>query len=274
MNSASVETGTEQALYITRIDGLKYYQDKFSRIYFGNEFCQRLIPAASDIRLAIDFALNNNLSFTFITPFVTNEGLELLKPLIDLVAREKPGSEIVFNDWGILQVLNRQGWDLQPVMGRLLNKMKRGPRLMNLLDILPDAAIEYYRGSNISTGLYSKFLKQNRVRRVELDNLLQGINLKLADTEIVASLYLPYAYITVSRFCLAASCDVYGDEDRVGIFPCHRECQKYTFQQENPVMGIPLLRKGNAIYFRNDKVPENMREQHIDRIVFQPELPA
>ena len=263
----------ERALYITKVADLKHYDSKFSRIYFGNEFCQRLIPTARDLEHVLDFASKNGLGFTFVTPLVTDEGLRILEPLFKKIAKEKPGSEVVFNDWGILRILNEKYSDLWPVMGRLLNKMKRGPRLMNLLDVLPETTVKYFRSCSIDTPHYCKFLAKNKIRRVELDNLLQGIDLNLTDSEISASLYIPYAYITVTRLCLAISCEVHGKEDIVGIFPCEKECQKYTFHLTNPVMPVPLIRKGNTIFFRNEKIPGDMGEKNINRIVIEPEVP-
>jgi len=34
----------EQAIFISKIENLKYVNSKYTRLYFGNEFCQRLIP--------------------------------------------------------------------------------------------------------------------------------------------------------------------------------------------------------------------------------------
>ena len=263
----------EWALYITRAVDLKHYDKKFKRIYFGNEFCQRLIPGPDELAHVLDFLSKNSLDLTFVTPFVTNEGLRILEPLFSKIAREKPGSEVVFNDWGILRVINEKWGDLVPVMGRLLNKMKRGPRLINLLDVQPEAAVKYFQSCSIDTQHYRRFLTSHRVRRVELDNLLQGIAPNLVDSEISISLYIPYAYVTVTRLCLAISCETHGKEDIVGIFPCKKECQKYTFHLVNPVMPVPLIRKGNTIFFKNDKIPEDLGKKNIDRIIFEPEVP-
>lgn len=158
-------------------------------------------------------------------------------------------------------------------MGRLLHKMKRGPRFMNLIDILPESTVNYFRSCSLNTPLYLQFLVGRGVRRVELDNLLQGIALDLSHTGISGSLYLPYAYITTTRLCLATACDVSGNEEEIGIFPCQKECQKYTFLLTHPVMPLPIIRKGNTMFFKNEKVPENITERNINRIVVEPEVP-
>ena len=263
----------ERALYTTKLADLKHYTDDFSRLYFGNEFCQRLIPPAKELERVLDFASEKGLSFTFITPYVTDEGLGMLEPLLRKIAETKPDSEVVVNDWGVLHILNERHPDLEPVMGRLLHKMKRGPRFMNLMDILPEGTINYFQSCSLDSPLYRRFLMEMRVKRVELDNLLQGIALDLSHSGISGSLYIPYAYITTTRLCLATSCDVSGKEDEIGIFPCQRECQQYTFLLTHPVMPLPLIRKGNTMFFKNEKLPENMTEKNINRIVVEPEVP-
>jgi len=267
------DKAVEHALYVTKVADLKCYNNGFSRLYFGQEFCQRLVPSVKELERALDFASGKNFDFTFVTPYVTDEGLRKLGPLFQKVGEERPGNEVVFNDWGVLRILNQRHPDLEPVMGRLLNKMKRGPRLMNFLDTLPQTTLEYFKSCSLDVPLYRQFLISNGVRRVELDNLLQGIDLDLSNSGIIASLYIPYAYITTTRLCLAISCDIHGKEDEIGIFPCKRECQEYSFQLTHPVMPVPLICKGNTIFFKNEKVPEDLGKKGINRIVHQPEVP-
>lgn len=263
----------ERAIYLTKIEGLANFGADFSRIYFGNEFCERLLPSVGELKEILDFTLKNEIKFTFVTPYVTNKGLKSLSSLFTFLAKENPGCEVVFNDYGVLRVLLNRYGELKPVMGRLLNKMKRGPRLMNLIDALPETTVKYFRGSSLDTQSFRNFLVKHKIRRVELDNLLQGIELNLSKLEISASLYFPYAYVTTTRACLAINCDVHGQEDVVGIFPCKKECQRYTFYLKSRIMPTFLIRKGNTIFFKNDRIPENLEEIGVDRIVYEPYIP-
>jgi hypothetical protein len=261
----------ERAIFISNPNNLKYFGDDFSRLYFGNEFCESLIPSFTEVKNILDFTLENNVDFTFVTPYITNAGLKDLEFLLDKIMQEKPGSEVVFNDYGVLRILNKRYSRLVPVMGRLLNRMKRGPRLMMVIDKLPQTTAEYFRSSNLSVPILCRFLNENRVRRVELDNVLQGIDFILDDLE--ASLYVPFAYVTTTRFCLANSCDIPEKSEMIGIFPCKKECKTYTFYLRNEIMPVTLIRKGNSIFFRNDSLPENMEKIGITRIVIEPEIP-
>ena len=89
----------EQALFITKAENVKYFREEFTRIYFGNEFCQKLIPSKSEVEEVLSFVEKNSLNFTFVTPYVTNKGLHRLESLILFLKERKHGCEIIFNDW-------------------------------------------------------------------------------------------------------------------------------------------------------------------------------
>jgi len=261
----------EQSLFISKLSGLKYFQNDFNRIYFGQEFCERLLPTADDLEKIIIFAKNMDIPLSLVTPYVTDNGLLRLEKLISLFAEKMPGAELVFNDWGVYQFIEENGLDVKPVLGRLLNKQKRGPRIMNIIDQVPEETCDYYRGASLDVKATAGFLKKKGIFRVEFDNLLQGLDMTGFDKDIKRTLYMPYAFVSTTRFCLTANCE---EEDRgVGVMPCHRECQKYTFNLFNPVMKIPLVRKGNTVFMVNENIPEVVSRGEVDRIVIQPEIP-
>ena len=261
----------EQAIFISKIENLKYFRAHFSRLYFGNEFCEQLIPSVTELDQVLDFVSENSLDFTFVTPYLTDNGLRRLDSLLQVIAKKRPSSEVIFNDYGVLRILRSRYDELEPVMGRLLNRMKRGPRLMMVIDRLPQTTVEYFKSSNLTVPALSEFLNNNGVRRVELDNVLQGFDFSLDN--LSASLYLPFACVTTTRLCLANSCDISEKEEMVGVFPCKRECQKYTFYLRSEIMPVVLIRKGNTIFFENRALPDNIEEKGINRIVTEPEIP-
>jgi len=263
----------EQALYICESAALRYATGDFARLYFGAEFCERLLPSREDIEAVIGFARERGLAFTCMAPFVTNRGLDHLESLLAVVARSLPAAEVVVNDWGVLQLLRSEYPEFKPVLGRLLNKSKRGPRIMNILKQIPAETREYFQGSNLDVPSAVRFLRQQGIERVEFDNLLQGIALDGSDPAMHKSLYLPFAFVSATRFCLAANCDDPDKMDAIGVFPCARECLKYSFNLYNPVMTLPLIRRGNAVFFVNENIPDVVSRQQVDRIVVQPEIP-
>jgi len=263
----------EQALYISKIAHLKYWKQEFSRLYFGMEFCERLIPSPSQLKKALHFVQENDLDFTLVTPYVTNSGLKKVEKLILMLSGFKPGSEIVFNDWGVFHLLRENNHPLKPILGRLLNKMKRGPRIVSIKNRIPPTSLTYFKTPNLSIPEIQDFLIKNDITRVEFDNLLQGLNLNGITSNLHLSLYLPFAYITTTRFCLMPSITS-SYEMKIGVLPCKKECQHYAFSLRNPVMTTPLIRKGNTIFFSNEQIPyELIRKKKIDRVVVEPEIP-
>lgn len=231
------------------------------------------MPSPSQLKKALYFAEENNVDFTLVTPYVTNSGLKKVEKLILTLSELKPESEIVFNDWGVFHLLKELNYPLQPILGRLLNKMKRGPRIVNIQDRIPTTSREYFITPSLSIPAVQNFLLKNNIRRVEFDNLLQGLNLAGITPHLHLSLYLPFAYISTTRFCsMSAITD--DQEMKIGISECKKECQRYAFQLRNPVMTTPLIRKGNTIFFSNEQIPyELIKEKKIDRIIIEPEIP-
>lgn len=269
MSSAQVE----RAIYAATVSTLRHMENGYSRVYFGNEFCQRLMPSAVELEDALGIASEWGRRFTFLTPYLTDAGLKQVEPLLMLVAERLPGSEVVFNDWGVFKLISRLGVTLRPVMGRLLIKMKRGPRLMTLFNLLPGAGQAYYRGSNLGVPAWAHYLVGNGVQRVELDNVLQGLDVDLGGSGINASLYVPYAYVTTTRYCAAISCDTPDQEEEIGIRPCRRECREYSCALSHPVMPVSLISKGNTKFLRNDEIPDDLARIGVDRLVFEPDIP-
>lgn len=266
----------ERALFIAKTKNLRYFTTPLERLYFGAEFCERLVPSSHDIRQVLEFVDEKGIGFSLVTPYVTGDGLKGWRKIIELVAEGHPRSEIIFNDWGMYRTIRKISEELEPVLGRLLTKIKRGPRLMNVLDRLPPDAQLYFKSTNLTVPHYRSFLRERGITRAELDYPLQDLELGNIGAEMHLSLYIPFVYVTTTRFCLTASCDIPEHKGMIGIFPCKKECQKYTFTLDNPVMTTTLIRKGNTIFYKNEKIPtgDELRHKGIDRLVIQPEIPV
>lgn len=267
----------ELAIFTTR-DRVESYlgEDRFTRLYYGNEFCERLLPTPDGLEEVLAFLRERGLAFTLVTPFVTDEGMDKALGLIehleeDRTRRSEAGvpHEVVVNDWGLLYRMKEAFPGLEPVLGRLLNKQKRGPRILKLGGRVPEPMMDHFRRSNVDTQGLQGVLDDFGVERVELDNLLQGMERK---TGLTGSLYFPYAYVTTTRLCLTNQCFARRRHARA-IFPCEHECRKITFRLDHKDMPVALFLKGNTQFFRNDRLPGNLRALGIDRIVYQPHLP-
>lgn len=231
----------------------------FSRIYFGDEFCEELIPAEKELKEILDFCSKNKLGFTLVTPFLTDRGIGKIKKLVEFLPEN---TEVVVNDFGLFNFLRKK--KLKISLGRLLVKQKRDPRTIWLKNLIPGKGYKYFKSSNVNSAVIQEFLLENNINRVEIDNLLQGVKLKL-DKNISASLYFPFVYVSATRMCLLNKCEWLNERKNIRIRECGRECKKYSFVLDNPTWPKPLILKGNTQYFINDnikKIPKN-----VDRIV-------
>jgi hypothetical protein len=257
---------------------------EFTRCAFGNEFCEHLIPSADALAATLAAAQARRLAFTFLTPYVSNAGIAALPPLFDLLAR-RGGGEVVFNDWGVLNLLRREFPTLTPVHGRLLNKSLRDPRVTTMYAAAPAPipAITALRQSNLDCASYTGFLTRLGVSCIEMDNLPQGNDLSFADGGLGVAVYLPFGFISTSRICLAAGLHYRkADKFQPGA-PCRHECQthllEYTYT--NSPFGNrdqKFYLKGNTYFYPHTEpmlraLLEQARSGRIARLIFQPRLP-
>jgi hypothetical protein len=57
------------------------------------------------------------------------------------------------------------------------------------------------------------------------------------------------------------------------IFPCRHECVNIHFEIEHGEIPIPVTIAGNTQFILSRKLPESPKKLHIDRLVYQPEIP-
>ncbi len=259
----------EKAIFISKIENLKYVNQDYSRLYFGNEFCERLIHSKQDLDKVIFFVKDKGLDFTYVTPYTTNKGLKIIKENISYILDKIKDLEIVINDWGVLRSI--KSLRVKPVLGRLLTKMKKGPRILNYINDYPKEMIEHFQKSNIELPIFQDYLCELGIDRVEMDNVLQRIDIDFS--KLNASIYHPFLYITTTRRCLINSCDSISKRDIIGIYPCNKECQKYTVELSHSIMPKSIILKGNTQFLRNDNLPLDLEKKGINRIVYQPEIP-
>lgn len=286
----------EKAFYVTNLEDLKHFKNNFSRIYFGQEFCQRLIPSLGSLKIVFAFAKERKLDFSLVTPYVTDRGLAGVRILLDFLKENMPTSEVVVNDWGVLNIIKEEYSQFQLVLGRLLVKQKRCPSLIRLLKRnykavflkdkensksffilqkkLPLALDMYYRGSNVSTvSRLQNFLHEQGIKRIELDNLGQGIFTKSIN-KLFFSLYYPYVYITTTFFCPTAGCDL-KKENFLKFKPCNKQCKKYFFELRHASFPKVILLKGNTQFYKNDYLSiSQLKNMGVNRLVFSPVIPV
>lgn len=256
----------------------------FTHCAYGNEFCEHLIPSAGQLEAIIAATRQQNVSLTLLTPYVTDAGLESLRPLFELLS-EEGDAEVVFNDWGVLNLLRSEFSTLKPIQGRLMNKSLRDPRVTGVYAAsdAPAPAIISLRRSNLDCSSYTSFLSELGVDSAEVDNLPQGVDLAFAESGIKANAYVPFGFISTSRVCMAAGIHYDKQEKFQPGAPCHHECQTHLL--EYAYTNTPFSNrdqkfylKGNSYFYVHTEemlrtLFEQARSGLIDRMVFQPRLP-
>lgn len=256
---------------------------EFTRLYFGQEFCEKALPSQKELDQALALAERLGMKFTLVTPYVTEPGLEAVKGLLQHLMRVQPRAEVVANDWGVLQTLAEDCPTLTPVLGRLLNKLLRDPRMLTYLKKPEGEALSRFRTCSLAGAPMQVLLDQYKVERIELDLPPQGLDDHLSDWGYRSSLYLPYGVIMTGRICLLHS---WGLEDNQKFKPfsggCDRKCRFYWLEMSDPSHQVKkskdwvILQKGNTIFYRqqNEFLKEGLdiaTRVGITRLVIQRE---
>jgi hypothetical protein len=261
----------EKAIYIPTSNKEVKYFPGYNRIYYGNEFCEHLMPGIAQILEVLDLCYEKNLGFSFLTPYVTDNSFAKLEKIFDILSQKYLKAEVIINDFGVLEFIKERNYNFTLVLGRLLNRQKRGPRLIRLLNKLPREAIEHFSLTYLDRFSTLSFLKKLGIERVEFDNLSIGLTRPTKDV-LKASLYYPYIYISTTRLCPTAK--AFKDNFRLRkIETCKNECQKYHFILKHKSFSEEIILKGNTYFYYEEKIPQDLIALNIDRIVYQPQIP-
>ncbi len=257
---------------------------RFSRVHFGNEFCQKLIPAPEEMTRAIDAAERFGLGFSLVTPYLTDAGLESVARLLPVLERRVPQAEVTVNDFGLLRMLRRSSCGLRIALGRLMNKMMRDPRTGPYYRTpqAPAHALAALRGTPLGSEPYRAFLRANGVQRLELDQPYQGVDLP-ETPGFGLSIHVPFGFVATGRLCLPGSHGrPAGEKFAVGA-ACDAECGDFVFRFGNEASpfedrDLAIFNRGNTVFYRHDA--EMLREsvktlprRGVDRIIYAPEIP-
>ncbi len=243
-----------------RAGGIGSGNIKPSRLYFGHETCQRALPLPGGLVEAINESKKRRMKFTLVTPYVTEKGLEKLTVLFRVLVNVKPFCEVVVNDWGTLYLLRRNFPSFRPVLGRLLNKMLRDPRILNTQSTYPEI---FFQPCTPAGRYMKRILTAARVKRVELDNPIQGFNGVFKFRRLKLSLYIPYGIITTGRICLLGSWGLRtGEKFRASTENCSGRCRHYrlrmndgggSIEERGGEYGIRIIQSGNSVLDRQEK---------------------
>ena len=233
-------------------------------LYFGSEFCQELIPGKRDMEIFCEHGKARELEAVLLTPIVTHKGLDRLARLFDHLTGQGWFPAVVFNDWGVLELLRKQFPALPRRMGRLMNRGLRDPRLK--MQAVDPAGENTHRGAGIR-----RLASSLGVSAVESDADLEPGFLGPGSDHLTRTLHVPFTFASSGRNCLEKAAAAPAGK---GLFSqglnsgCSAPCRGIYRQEHRQDTQVDMLRAGNTLFF---KTPPEWLSRHIklaDRVVF------
>lgn len=240
-------------------------ETSFSRVYLGNEFCEKLMLSPGRLREALRRAADLGLRASLLTPMVTDGGLVRLLPLFDALA---PETEVIVNDWGVLLLLRQRFPHLEPVAGRLLAKQIKDPRLSS-----PDWTRLAPHG--LFAPGFRDLLLSFEVRRMEIDlpPYLDPSHVRSEDIRITA--HAPYGYCSKGWICRIGSLSLSKPSKFAPGHSCRLECLTYVAPMERHVgagESLHVFQRGNTLFYRYSEemmraLGQLLQERRCDRVL-------
>jgi hypothetical protein len=233
---------------------------KVDGLYFGEEFCEHLVPSNDDLSKISDKAGLQGLKIYLMTGLVAVSEVAKYRALLEYFAALPTAAGVVFNDWGILQVLRRDFPSLEPVMGRLLFKNKRyvyrnihpdGDFPPGMRASIAQAQLKVMRQVSFGIPEYRRFLSAWGIRKVDIDILPQGINLEDCE-DLSVGAHLPLGYLTSTR-----TCPLWEEGKR---YPTLHGCRTKKCLSGSKILpdgpkefSVPLVERGNVVLYQVPK---------------------
>ncbi|MDA8442681.1 MAG: hypothetical protein M0Z55_09955 [Peptococcaceae bacterium] len=250
---------------------------EFTRLYFGQEFCERLLPTTAELSSAFMAANQQQLEFSLVTPYVTEQGLQQVAELLCCLAQLKQDCEVVVNDWGVLHLLHSKHPQLKPVLGRMLNKVWRDPRILRNLP----TDLRLFQTCSLSGKPMQALLCRYGVQRVEIDYPPQGLDPELDKWGFSISLYLPFGCITTGRMCLLGAWGLpRGEKFKTTNATCSKACRSGHLELTDASGQIGegdewmIVQWGNSVFYHleGDQLGAALtrtRQLGVERIIVQ-----
>lgn len=253
----------EKVIFIRRAENVAKVLDDYNRVYFGEEFCENRIQKPEDFKLVQQSIKEKNKKLTCVFPYLTDEGINKLDRIFNLIDVDDEYFEVVANDWGTVYHLRKLYPYINIIPGRLLNKIRRDPRIKSAEEFLDKKAYDIFKSSNLLTNSSVKFLKSQNIKAIEFDYPMQGLNLK--ETDLDYYVHFPVGYISTGRYCIFNPSVFKSGHD----YKCNAKlCEKVTLKQENEAFSARVYQKGNTVFYYNNSITkEELFEMGFERII-------
>lgn len=235
---------------------------RLQRLYIGNAFCHLLFPEEDQLFLLLEKArkdgLQVTLTFSYIREFMLENTGQLLEKLEKWSEENKVTLEIQVNDWAMAEMLKGKSL-LVPVLGILLNKRRKDPRLHykteTMARIGAEAEREFLEENSLNADFYREYLeKEYGIARYEWESC--GYDMALPTGK--NSLHLPFYQTNTSQYCtLYAKCTT-GERGKQKLAEeCPNFCKDYAFLYPDH---LKMIGRYNSLFGLDDRIFENASE--------------
>lgn len=237
------------------------------RLYIGNQFCPHLFPSDEVLFELLQKAEQESLQVTIAFTCQRESMLKATEQILQKLDRwcEAHGRklEVIVNDWGMAHVVGRTTSHLIPVLGILLNKYKKDPRM------------GYKQGNHM-------LLKENNLGLEEYREYLQyEFGIHRYEWECCGqeqeypqgrnSLYFPFYQTNTSQYCPLYACCTTGVRGRQKEpVNCPRYCQNKVLLYPDH---LKMVGRYNSLFtlddtlLRDPEKTEQFAKAGIDRLV-------
>lgn len=259
---------------IPQTDSYKILEELVERgcndIRFGPEFCEWKIPDLEALKKVYRLADEKGVRVTYITPLVSNRGLERIRSHLEFLDGEGE-IKVVVNDIGVLNILERHN-NLKPHLGRLRVFI---PGRCPWPQITPGPDIGFFEKRRMEKIFYQTSLNYEPTVRFFQSHGIKGIDVDwipncfpnfdyLIKKGLSLSVHAYLVPITVSKRCHTARFCGEGKLDR-----CSKPCDTKAFQLIQKKLKAEFYLNGNAVYrlIRPTKKDVRTLEKKADEII-------
>jgi len=189
------------------------------RLYIGNPFCRHVFPGEEILRAMLHKARTESLAVSLVAAEM-RLGDEQHADFLAALAAEF-GAELVINDWGMLQRMQKLPDKPEIALGTQLNRRRKDPRMAYKSGFEGHEVL--LKRNSLNHGPWLEFLKGMGVCRLEYESCSQPLDLP----RFACSLHLPFYQTNTSLWCpLKAICEEGNRGMQRGSQACPGWCER------------------------------------------------
>lgn len=192
---------------------------KPNRLYIGNPYCRHLFPSEENFRLIAEKAKAEALELSIVSAELRSYSVEFAD--LQIALAKEWNAELVVNDWGMLQRASKALEPGQIVLGAVLNRRRKDPRMAYKAGLA--GREELLARNNLNDPLWIAFLHKLGVERFEFESCA----LPLQTPPGQHSLHFPFYQTNMSLWCPIRALCLHGDRGaQMDASSCSHYCER------------------------------------------------